>query len=153
MDQDSNKNTYHDKEREERTKSFTRRRLLQVGWTIPVIVALEMSRPKTVLAQGGSHTDYIDYSDENPHDDVPHTDFHWDWDHTDAHNDWHVNWHGDTHNDARHQDWHVNWHGDESAAPLQMRNSSPDEFHGDLHKDIPAKDVTSHDDHLDHIDS
>ena len=146
---------------EERKKTFTRRQLLQTGWTVPVIVAIEIGTPKTVFAQGGSHFDYLDHTDHTDHIDQNHADFHEDkntghydthidehkdsghTDHSD-HTDTHQDGHSDIHDDA-FNDNHKDSHGDHT----DLHNDR----HKDYHEDAPHSDVNSHDDHLDHIDS
>ncbi|MEZ4646774.1 MAG: hypothetical protein R3E31_29285 [Chloroflexota bacterium] len=48
---------------QDKRQQFTRRDLLRAGWTVPVIAAVELSRPRKAFAQGTSHLDYVDYSD------------------------------------------------------------------------------------------
>src|SRR5437667_187891 len=66
----------------ERESTFTRRALLQAGWTMPVIVAATL--PETAYAQSG-HTDHTDHTD-TAHVDA-HGDLHGDVAHADVHTD------------------------------------------------------------------
>jgi hypothetical protein len=60
-------------EGESREVTFTRRELLRMGWTIPVVAALSVATAGTALAD--SYTDHTDgtHIDSSQHED--HTDF------------------------------------------------------------------------------
>jgi hypothetical protein len=100
----------------EREAAFTRRALIQAGWTAPVVLAAAL--PQTAAAQSG-HTDthgdvphndiapvaiHTDHTDLGPLDHADHGD-HADTTHTDT-------THTDTHNDIPHGDFHTDTHGD-----------------------------------------
>ncbi|MEA3290782.1 MAG: hypothetical protein U9Q71_00490, partial [Pseudomonadota bacterium] len=104
--------------REERRGDFTRRKLLQAGWSAPVVSAVSI--PQALAQTGPPHNDaHGDHHDSAPHEDhhdgVPH---------------------GDTpHSDTPppHMDDHNDGHGD-----VPPHGDSP---HGDVHGDIPHHDV------------
>jgi hypothetical protein len=111
-----------------REAEFTRRALLQAGWTAPVVLAAAL--PQTAAAQtahGDAPTVHVD-SHTDTHTDVPtphgdiHVDFHSDGSHGDSHTDAHADGvtggpipgpgiHGDEHFDA-HTDVHSDAHID-----------------------------------------
>jgi hypothetical protein len=105
-----------------REAEFTRRALLQAGWTAPVVLAAAL--PQTAAAQtahGDTHTDA-----PTPHGDSPHGDSHSDEAHADSHTDAHLDQtigapppqgihldqHLDTHTDVVHSDAHSDAHTD-----------------------------------------
>ena len=55
----------------EREAEFTRRALIQAGWTAPVVLAAAL--PRTAAAQS-SHSDTPHQDAPIPHSDVPHSD-------------------------------------------------------------------------------
>ena len=155
----------HDSEREQRLKTFSRRQLLQVGWTVPVVMAIELARPKTVFAQGSSHIDYTDYNDHNDgHGDDGHYDKFQD---SPYHNHADGNQHKDSpsHHDYadgnQHKDTPYSDHGDHTDAHDDTHLDHTD--HTDTLSAVTHADtgsvvrmmhgVASHDDHLDHLDS
>ena len=111
---------------EKDTAGLTRRGVLKVAWTVPVILAVNPPvNPRMVLAQSAPH------SDGSPHSDAPsHTDFHNDGSnhfdnhvdrniHVDNHIDFSGQFHSDFHTDVSD---HIDSHVDESS-------------HGDTHGD------------------
>jgi hypothetical protein len=119
-----------------REAEFTRRALLQAGWTAPVVLAAAL--PQTAAAQtahGDAPTAHVDsHGDSTP---TPHTD------HADAptHGDSHI----DFHSDGSHGDSHTDAHAD------GVTGGGPAGIHGDEHFDAHT-DVHS-DAHIDaHID-
>ena len=101
----------------EREAAFTRRALIQAGWTAPVVLAAAL--PQTAAAQSGhtdthsdvhgdvAHKDVAPISIHTDHTDIPPADTHGDI-HTDTHTDIHTDVaHGDAHTDS-----HVDLHGD-----------------------------------------
>lgn len=121
-----------------REAEFTRRALLQAGWTAPVVLAAAL--PQTAAAQtahGDAPTAHVDsHGDSTP---TPHTD------HADAptHGDSHIDFHSDgSHGDSPHTDLHS-----DGAFP------GPIGTHIDVHNDIPHTDSHS-DTHADaHFDT
>jgi hypothetical protein len=113
-----------------REAEFTRRALLQAGWTAPVVLAAAL--PQTAAAQ-------------TAHGDAPTA-------HVDSHGDSHTDgpsgaFHGDFHSDGSHGDsLHTDSHSDLPAGPGGIIT------HTDVHNDIPHTD--SHSDvHIDtHFD-
>jgi hypothetical protein len=115
--------------RGEREADFTRRALLQAGWTTPVILAATL--PRTAHAQsahtdahtdshGDSHQDgHGDDSVDNPHIDTPHVDT--------PHSD---------HIDATHSDAHTDTHSDISHSDTPLDSPFAD-THTDTHTDLP----------------
>jgi hypothetical protein len=104
--------------RSEREETFSRRALLQAGWTAPIILAvsLPLSAQSASPGHGDTHGDTGEHGDlhSDTHDDVPHNDtVH--ADHSDA-----------THTDVTHGDAN---HGDHSDA------SHTDSAHNDTHND------------------
>jgi hypothetical protein len=101
-------------DRAEREAEFTRRALLEAGWTAPVVLAVTL--PATAYGQS-THADHVDglHADHTDHSDatgpggrppVPgaiHTDH---FDHTD-HAD-HADAHLDVHGDTGHADFYTN---------------------------------------------
>ena len=57
--------------KEDRETSFTRRALIQAGWTVPVIMAV--APPQAFAQSPGGHND-----GHNDHGDAPHGDTHLD---------------------------------------------------------------------------
>jgi hypothetical protein len=118
-----------------REAEFTRRALLQAGWTAPVVLAAAL--PQTAAAQtahGDAPTAHVDsHGDTTP---TPHTD------HADAptpHGDSHIDFHSDgSHGDSLHTDSH----SDLPAGPGGIIS------HTDFHSDVPHIDVHS-DRHID----
>jgi hypothetical protein len=114
-----------------REAEFTRRALLQAGWTAPVVLAAAL--PQTAAAQTGAPPVHLDsHGDTTP---TPHTD------HADAptHGDSHIDFHSDgSHGDSLHTDSH----SDLPAGPFGGIS------HTDVHNDIPHIDVHS-DRHID----
>jgi hypothetical protein len=97
----------------EREAAFTRRALIQAGWTAPVILAAAL--PQTAAAQSG-HTDtHADVHGDVGHSDVTavttHTD-HTDIPPADTHGDIHSDTHTDAHGDIPHGDTHTDSHTD-----------------------------------------
>ena len=117
---------------EKDTAGLTRRGVLKVAWTVPVILAVNPPvNPGMVLAQSVPHIDRT-HGDAPPpphgdvvppHGDVPHGDGHTDT-HTDVdrilHGDLHIDTdllgqHADTHSDVpRHSDSHNDTHVDQN---------------------------------------
>jgi hypothetical protein len=104
----------------ERAATFSRRALIQAGWTAPVLVVATV--PVNAYAQS-VHRD--EGHQDQGHQDQPV--------HTDA---GHIDSHDDTHSDVPH----VDQHGDE-------RLGAPD--HSDFHFDLPHTDVPHVDSHGD----
>jgi hypothetical protein len=120
------------------------------------------------------HTDHVDHNDaalagsqivsSSEHEDVSHLDTH-DDSHDDGHDDQYQD-HQDVllidqnggHEDTLHQD-HIDHsdkhgdHGDDSQSLGGHTDLVAPDFQEDSHKDVSHLDVSSHDDHLDHIDS
>jgi hypothetical protein len=118
-----------------REAEFTRRALLQAGWTAPVVLAAAL--PQTAAAQtahGDAPTAHVD-SHGDSHTDgptpAPHGDIH-----------------GDFHSDGSHGDSpHTDSHSDLPPGPGGIIS------HTDVHSDIPHTDVHS-DAHIDaHFDT
>ena len=110
-----------------REAEFTRRALLQAGWTAPVVLAAAL--PQTAAAQTGAPPVHVDsHGDSTP---TPHTD------HADApapHGDSHIDFHSDgSHGDSPHTDSHA----DLPPGPGGIIS------HTDAHSDIPHNDVHS----------
>jgi hypothetical protein len=96
----------------EREAAFTRRALLQAGWTAPVVLAAAL--PQTAAAQTG-HTDTHTDTHTDAHIDVLHSDLHTDSAHVDTPLDTvpHVDVpHGDNFSDVAHTDTHTDAHTD-----------------------------------------
>lgn len=121
--------------REEREKSFSRRALIQAGWSIPVIMAVNPVSKAFALTSGFGDapfedvTPFNDFNDFNDHDDTPHND-------GDAHND------GDRHSDGP---------GDHTDADIGV--DGPEHSDGVAHSDgLEHDDAPTHDDAA-HVDA
>jgi len=103
-------------ERAEREAEFTRRALLQAGWTAPAVLAVTL--PRTAYAQT-THTDtgHIDQHNDGHGDGTLDV-------HTDTHTDDHLD---DTGHTDTHQDNHTDSHTDQGQDLTQT--------HDDLHAD------------------
>ena len=136
----------------ERQKTFSRRALLEAGWTVPLIAAVHfptdayaVSVPAHQDSTGTSHSDgIVPHEDTGGHADVPgHNDVF--MSHQDA------QFHGDSapHADSSHLDLSFPIHPDISIP--HNDNTAHNDFpapHNDSHQDAPA----AHQDDFDHND-
>lgn len=139
-----------------RAKEFTRRALLQAGWTAPVILAASLPENAYALSSGhadvhvDAHTDVLqvafnDFNGADP-DDVPDV-------MANSHSDLHTDVHTDTpptpaHTDLVHQDGHQDTHLDEPLPHSDVvHNDFPPmqnfEAHVDIHTDVHSDGVAT----------
>src|SRR5262245_47336741 len=176
MNDDSKSDPEKAPETPERAESFSRRALIEAGWTVPVILSVVL--PERVLAQSNPpppivHLDHhFDFPihvhsdapftddtahNDNPHGDSPHGDVHTDSGPGPAHLDL---FHGDGFIDsgfadggfADHQAGSPNHHADNAHIDQHTDRSFPNvPSHVDVHADFPHLDfaVSVHGDHSD----
>jgi len=162
-------------ETREREVSFSRRALIEAGWTVPVVLSVVLPERLLAASPGGPNIVHVDhhadlliiehgdapFTDGMAHNDRPHSDSPHQDTHTDLGSLAHADFlHGDGFLDSSFADGGVQVHADTSV-PYHTDNAHVDNHtdvsfpqlpsHADFHSDFPHLDfaVNVHSDHSD----